>query len=111
MWILGPVFLVVIFVLAALALKHQERTHLTQYLFFIRYPILIGLLLVGLPFLGPWAAPTSLTNVFELGWKSAFVVAVIACLLVWSVIYVAVLIWISIPRRCQLPFYRASNWQ
>src|SRR5262245_11165433 len=111
MWILGPVLLVSILVLAFIALKYQERAHLTQYLFFIRYPILIGILLVGLPFLGPRLAPTSLTNLFEMGWKSAFVVSGIACLLIWSIVYVAVLIWISIPRRCQLPFDRSSNWQ
>jgi len=111
MWILGPILLVVILVLAFIALKYQERAHLTQYLFFIRYPILVGLLLVGLPFLGPRLAPTSLTNLFEMGWKSAFVVSGIACLLIWSIIHVAVLIWISVPQRCQLPFDRSSNWE
>jgi hypothetical protein len=111
MWFIGPAVLVLFVVLGLVIFKRQQKTYLTQYFFFLRYPIVIGVLLIGLPFMAPWAAPTSLTNLFVLGWKSTLVVSLIACLSIWSTAYVFMLIKISIPYRCQLPFYRDSTWQ
>ena len=36
----------------------QRRYYLTQYLFFVRFPLLFGLLLLLLPWVGPALAPT-----------------------------------------------------
>ena len=92
-------------------MARYDETHVTQYLFFIRYPITAGALLVALPLFGPWLAPGSLTNVFVVGWIGAAIVSLFASLLIWSLVYVARLTWVSVPWRCELAYRRDSNWE
>ena len=60
--ILLPAALILVVALALL----EHKYYITEYLFFVRYPILLTLILASLPILGPAIASDSLRNIFIL---------------------------------------------
>ena len=97
------VSLLLVFALAVLLVWYKQRTlFLTEYLFFVRIPLVLGLLLVFLPLYGPAIASDLLGNVFELDRMGTAVVTFSALLAMWSIAFTGRLIWISTPARCML---------
>jgi hypothetical protein len=76
--------------------------YLPQYLFFVRYPLLLGLAFMAFPLFAPWKAPTFLGNLFQLGWRDIALVTFYACLCAWSIEYTRRVIWVSTPLRVGL---------
>ena len=89
-----------------LLVRLYRRYYITEYLFFNRYPLLMGTLLVLLPVLGPIVAPEVLANLFVMMPREIFGTAFVACFASWSIAYTAALITVSIPARCSLPWRR-----
>jgi Patatin-like phospholipase len=76
--------------------------YLPQYLFFIRYPLILGLAFMAFPLLAPWKAPAILGNLFQLNWREIAIVTFYACLCAWSIDYTRRVIWVSTPLRVGL---------
>lgn len=79
LWILG-IGIVLLAVLWA-----QQRRPFLQYVYYCRFSILIGLLLLALPVLGLCVAPTLLRNIFELDALDIVAVTWLALLASWAV--------------------------
>ncbi len=99
-------------ILAILALVWFERRfYITEYLFFIRYPLLLGTVLFLLPVAAPAVAPDSLTNIFVLNAVAVGVASFFAFLASWSIVHTGRLIWVTIPSRCRLALRRhGQDW-
>lgn len=91
--------------------KKQYETYVVQYIFFTRYPIIFGLILVFLPVVGPIFAPAMLRNVFVVDMIGAGLVGFTASFYCWAVVYTWKLTYLSIPLRCKLPFREADDWE
>lgn len=87
----------------------QRKTYITQYLFFLRYPILLGLFAVFFPWVGPALARPMLGNIFVLQWGGILLVVFFASLCSWAIVYTGALIWHSVPYRNALYFDRKQN--
>lgn len=104
----GVVLLVVVVAALATVLVLERYFYIAEYLFFVRYPILVGLVLMSLPWAAPAVAPTSLSNIFVLdAWGAAFV-AYFALLAASTVVFAGRTIWLSVPWRCKLGFRRGE---
>ena len=76
--------------------------YLPQYLFFVRYPLILGLAFLAFPLIAPWKAPAILGNLFQLDWRGIAIVTFYACLCAWSIEYTRRVIWVSTPLRVGL---------
>ncbi|HEX2445048.1 MAG TPA: patatin-like phospholipase family protein [Vicinamibacterales bacterium] len=76
--------------------------YLPQYLFFVRYPLVLGLAFLAFPLIAPWKAPAILGNLFQLDWRGIAIVIFYACLCAWSIEYTRRVIWVSTPLRVGL---------
>lgn len=86
---------------------------ITEYLFFIRYPIMLAAVLVLLPFAAPVLAPESLDNLFVLTPGAVGLVAFLAFFAGWTAVHAGRLIWVSTHSRCELRFWkhRRPKWR
>ena len=80
----------------------QGSYFITEYLFFVRIPLVLGVALALLPTYGPALAPDLMGNVFVLDRLGAAVVTFSALSAMWSIAFTGRLIWISTPARCML---------
>lgn len=94
-----------------LVARLQRRYYLTQYLFFVRYPLAMGLGLFVFPLFAIKAAPGMLANLFSLGPVEIVAVMLFACVGAWSVGFTAMLIFVSAPFRTGLWFSKAAENQ
>jgi hypothetical protein len=101
--------LVVVFIIVLAWL--QRTRNITEYLFFIRYPLMLGAALVIFPFAAPSLAPDSLTNIFVLNKYEVGVACFIAFLAGWCIVYVGRVVIVSVPSRCELSYKRDIPWQ
>jgi len=90
---------------AALVLCSRRKDRfLSQYLFFVRFPLLFGAALVLLPWVGPAIAPESMENIFVMGPLGAYGTSFLSFLLALVIVYTGRLIWVSAPDRMKLDF-------
>jgi hypothetical protein len=68
---------------------YQQRRPILQYLFFCRFPLAIGLLLLALPFLGLGPLRSLLGNLFVTGAGGVFLISLLAFLVAWVVLLTA----------------------
>ncbi|MFT7641870.1 MAG: hypothetical protein ACI9G1_003621 [Pirellulaceae bacterium] len=87
----------------------QAKYYVTEYLYFCRYSIIFGLILVLLPILGPARAPAMLANSFVISFWGTILLGFIAAFYCWAIVYTFKLTWISLPLRCMLPFKKKLN--
>ena len=87
---------------AALALWLQRTTFFIQYVFFLRFPLLIALLMVLLPLLAGENNPKVVQNWFELDFVGMSIVAWLAILLAWAVMYAAGVLFFNVASRNDL---------
>ncbi len=89
---------------AVLYVQYVREKYLAQYLFFIRFPVLLALALTLFPIAGPRLAPNMLNNIFALDdrWIAGVMFAAVLC--AFAVVHTARLIWLSAPFRVQLSF-------
>ncbi|MFG0285614.1 MAG: patatin-like phospholipase family protein [Phycisphaerales bacterium JB039] len=106
---LTPLLLIAGFLGALWLIRRYRQYYLTEYLFFVRYPLLIAVTLALLPIFGPALVPESLTNIFVMSPRAVFGTVFVACFASWSVAYTAALITASIPARCGLPWRRSDR--
>lgn len=76
--------LLVLAVLVSVAL-YQQRRPILQYLFFCRFPLAIGLLLLALPYLGLGPMRSLFRNLFVTGAGGVFLITLLAFLAAWVV--------------------------
>jgi hypothetical protein len=89
----------------------HKRLHALQYLFFLRFPILIGAGFVILPRLA-WSDGTAplFRNLFVLEAPGQrFVAALTAGVMAMSLMWLTRLIFLTAPARCELPILRADQ--
>lgn len=84
-------------------IRAEQRMNLSEYLYFVRYSIGFGVLLFLLPLLTSFAARL-VENLFVTDWRGAALLTLTATIYAWSVVYSAILTWISIPLRTRLAF-------
>src|SRR5262245_61223382 len=89
----------------------QHTRHITQYLFFIRYPLLLGAGLILGPWIGPRVAPDSLTNLLVMQPFGVLVVAICAGVAGYTIVFTGRLVWVSVPARSELAFRRGEDWR
>jgi hypothetical protein len=101
-------------VLAAIAIGWVSPDALWKYLFFLRVPILMGLLLIFLPVLAQYWLPAMLKNLFVLrgGWQITFVIvsavaAGMSVVLATSLILNNAAIRFAVPVAIDIP----KSWQ
>lgn len=90
--------LVVLAVLVGVAL-YQQRRPILQYLFFCRFPLAIGLLLLALPFLGLGPMRSLFGNLFVTSAGGVFLISLLAFLAAWVVLLTARLAAGGAPER------------
>lgn len=78
---------------------YQQRRPILQYLFFCRFPLMIGLLLLALPFLGLGPMRSLFRNLFVTSAGGVFLVALLAFLAAWVVLITARITAGGIPER------------
>lgn len=102
---------VVVYLAVRWARREYEKKFLTQYLFFLRFPILLG----GLAFLVPLLAlgnqlPDTLNDLFVIGsFRAAMWLVFFATIVAWAIIYSGELIAHSSPIRNKLYYDRAAQ--
>src|SRR4051812_3374824 len=103
-------------ILAALALgagiffwvRRLRRTYyVTEYFFFVRFPLLLAAAVIVLPFLGYSLAPNMFGVLFVLRPVGIALVVFAACCCGWSIVYGAAVLVYSIPFRARLNYRRA----
>ena len=102
-----PWLLVVVLACAALVIL-QGNAHVLQYLFFGRYPLLVGLLLVLGPALAVQLSPEMFGNLLVLDAMGLGIVCGLAWFLASTAVYTGNLTFGLAFSRTGLPFFRAS---
>lgn len=105
-WAVGAIVLLV----AILSL--HRRYYLLQYLFFLRYPLLLAVVMAVVLPATAWGFGGPFRNLFVLERPSALaLVTMLALIVAWQVMYCAGLLYEHTPRRVALPFVRPSDEQ
>lgn len=89
--------------LISLAARQQRRRPFFQYLYFCRFPLAIGLLLVALPFLAAGPAASILGNLLIVTPLELGVICGLALLLAWILVVTGGLIAAYAPARFDVP--------
>ena len=106
----GVVWIVAVAALLALIVWGQRRVPLLPYLYFWRFPIAIGLALVGgVPF-SLIAAPSLLRNLFVLAPREILFVSWLATLASWVVEITVEVILRYAPLRFQVEPFPVAPW-
>lgn len=84
----------------------QRRRHLTQYMFFMRIPILIALTLLLLPFASITVFERFMGNMFVVQWRGMLIITWLAIFCSWMVMYHIGLLYGYIARRYELAFFK-----
>lgn len=97
-------------VLLGLLLAGQQRWPLLQYLFFVRYPLAMALVLMGLGPIAIWVVPSLFKNLFALSWRGTLVVTLLALLAGGAVVITAELILRHAGARFAAPPIVVPQW-
>jgi hypothetical protein len=96
--------------LGAVTIRYQARGHyLAQYLFFLRYPLLFGLVLAVGPVVSVTIASQLLGNLFALDASGILISTAIAFFTSSTVVYAFNLVFARTPDRTKLPFFKQPN--
>jgi hypothetical protein len=106
----GVVWIVAVVALLALVLWGQRRVPLLQYLYFWRFPIVIGLALVGVVPFSLMVAPSLLRNLFVLAPREILFVSWLATLTSWVVEITVEVILRYAPLRFQVEPFPVAPW-
>jgi hypothetical protein len=106
---LAIITVVVIALVVRQVYRLEQQRYFTEYLFFIRYSIVFGALLVLLPIVARCVIPRSLANLLVLEPLGAAIVGFVSALFAWSIVYVGRLIWLTVPARCRISYYQAGH--
>ena len=90
--------LLVLAVLVGVAL-YQQRRPILQYLFFCRFPLVIGLLLLAMPYLGLGPMRSLFRNLFVTSAGGVFLITLLAFLAAWVVLLTARITAGGTPER------------
>lgn len=93
----------------AIVLLGQYRTFAIQYLWFCRFPLMAGLVLLALPILAVRIAPSMLRNLLVLTPLGMAQVALWASFAAWTVMFTLVQIAQGVSLRCNLDFERTRE--
>jgi Patatin-like phospholipase. len=108
---LSTVLAIISVLLLGLAIILQRQGFVIQYVFFLRFPLLIALFMVLLPFLAGEDSPRIIQNWFELDFTGMVIVTCLSILLAGTVMYAAAVLFIHIAKRNDLPFWRSQHEQ
>jgi len=87
----------------------QRKRYITQYLYFVRFPIVFGCLLVAFPWTAPRMAPEMLGNLFVMGTGAVAIATASGQLCAWAIVYTCMLLWRSVPFRAELTLAKAQH--
>ncbi|HVH08485.1 MAG TPA: patatin-like phospholipase family protein [Gemmatimonadales bacterium] len=86
----------------------QRRAYVLQYLFFCRFPLALGGLLLTFPLIALGPARPFMANLLELSDVGFAVVGGVATLAALAVMFMVDLLLATVPQRFKLPFFRAG---
>ncbi len=101
------ILFLIIFILAALVV--QRWTYILQYLFFLRYPLMTGILLVLFPYIGSDDPSSIIRNFFVQTPVELSITSFISIQAAWTVMYAFLYMWMRIPFRTHLSFQRTDE--
>jgi hypothetical protein len=87
----------------------RRKYYLTEYLFFIRFPVILAAALFLFPIIGQLAAPEMFGSLFVLRPTAIAVVVFCACMCTWMIVYSAMVLWYATPFRAKLYFDRSAK--
>jgi len=103
------ILIIVSLLFLALTVLLQQRTFFIQYVFFLRFPILIGLFMVIFPFFAGEDNPKIIQNWFDIDFVGLTIATWLSILLAWAVMYAAAVLYVHVPSRNDLLFLRSEH--
>jgi len=105
---MGWLLAVLVLALVAAILPAQRRAYVLQYLFFCRFAVTVGALLVVLPLLALGPGKSFLGNLLALDGAGVAVVGGFATLAALALMFTVDLLLAAVPSRFKLPFFRGD---
>src|SRR5216683_682526 len=105
---MGWLLAVLLLALVAAILPAQRRAYVLQYLFFCRFVVTVGALLVVLPLLALGPGKSFLGNLLALDGAGVAVVGGFATLAALAVMFTFDLLLAAVPNRFKLPFFKGD---
>ncbi len=105
---MGWLLAVLVLALVAAILPAQRRAYVLQYLFFCRFAVTVGALLVVLPLLALGPGKSFLGNLLALDGAGVAVVGGFATLAGLALMFTVDLLLAAVPNRFKLPFFRGD---
>ena len=109
-FVLGYVSIGLLFIFLfgwSLIRRYQRDFYVLQYIFFQRYSLFVGFLLLAFPIFASMALPEVLGPLFHVDFYPMIGITLLSILAAWTIMFTSGLLYLAIAIRNELPFYES----